>query len=317
MGSPFYAEIKKFPLLTRPVELFELISTFGGHHVFVAQDSPEDFAFGGNKVRFYEYLIPEILEKKPDFLLTSGSSFSNHVRVTAEVCYRLGIGCRLLIEDDAPADGVHSPNVARAISLGASVEYIGAFAAMLKISEYAKKLSDGGENFYHVPNAGHTPFGACAYAEFLSKALDASDGISFGEIWAPCASGTTVTGLCAGRAVLGTDAVPPVRGVAVGNTVRGAGRGIRKLILESSGTIPGYPSQPELPDIIDCGKNGYGAPDAELLSLRGHIYEKEGLLLDRTYNLNAFYGMMKTLEENPGDGNVLYVCTGGYRQLGL
>ena len=82
---------ERYQLLTKKAQILPLSEKINGHRVFMYRDDPEDFGFGGNKVRFFEYLIPEILREKPDALVTSGSMYSNHIRVTAQVAARLNI----------------------------------------------------------------------------------------------------------------------------------------------------------------------------------------------------------------------------------
>ena len=67
--------------------------------------------------------------------------------------------------------------------------------------------------------------------------------------------------------------------------------------------------------VQDCGKNDYGQPDEELLALRAKLLAQDGIQLDPTYNINAFYGMVQQLMQTPGTGDVLYINTGGYTEL--
>ena len=316
MTPDIFEGTRRFRLLTHDSAIIRLNDFYGDRRVYMYADDPEDFAGGGNKVRFYEYLIPEIIDAKPDFLLTSGSVYSNHVRVTSEVCKRLSIGCRLLIEADEPTDGDEFPNIRAARENGAEIIYIGGFAAMLKIKDYADRLRAEGLNFYHVPNAGHTPGAVRAYAGVITDAMMYLDGFDVfpSEIWLPCASGTTMAGVLGGRSALRAMGInmPDVHAVAVGGPVKGAVRGVSALLKEADGIIEGFPDVSEVPSVTDCGKNDYGHPDEELLALRAGIASSEGITLDRTYNINAFYGMKKQLEENAGCGPVLYINTGGY-----
>ncbi len=316
MTPELFPGSRKYPLLSLEPALVPLSEPCAGHRIWMYTDDPADFAFGGNKVRFYEYLIPDILDAGPDFILTSGSIYSNHARVSAAVCAKLGIGCRILVEDDRPADGQTSPNIRMAEELGAETVYIGAFAAMLKIREHAEVLRGEGRNFFHVPNAGHSPGAVRAYAGVLADALMTADGlgVSFSRVFMPCASGTTQAGIMCGAAVLRSYGVaaPPVTSTAVGGPPRAAVRGITTLLTEAGELLRGFPEIVDKPDVRDCGKNDYGRPDGELLELRRRIKENDGIELDRTYNINAFYGMLKILEAEPGDTDVLYINTGGY-----
>jgi len=308
---------EKHPLIDREPQLFKLNMTPGGHPVYMWRDDPTAFAFGGNKVRFYEYLIPEIKKEAPEIILTSGSLHSNHIRVTAEVCALLGIECILLITGDRPETDFMSTanNLSIAATLGAKLEFIGSFAAMLKIGEYASALKATGRKVFVVPNAGHTPQAIGAFADVVSDALDKLDaaGITPAHIYLPCASGTTMSGILSGLELLTRSgrAVPPATGIAVGNTPAGCAKGVRSLLRAASKLYPEEQCTAAA-DVIDCGKNDYGHPDVELLEFRRMISETEGVIIDRTYNLPAFYGMVNALEAAPGDEPVLYINTGGF-----
>lgn len=329
MSIDLFPQFEKYPLLAYEPELIKMNMRPGGHRLYAYRDRPDDFAFGGNKVRFYECLIPEIIAKKPDLLLTSGSLWSNHVRVSAEVASRLGIECQILVTDDDPGEAYfkNTNNLSLAKALGARLEFIGAFAAMMKIEEYKKTLAEAGVNFFHVPNAGHSVPAVRAYANVLASALDEMERVGErpARIFLPCASGTTMSGVLAGRECLRSAGkpMPEVTGFAVGNSPRGGARAVRSFLCETGKAGAFVPADnPALcenadfskfaPDVRDCGKNDYGRPDEELLSLRDEVKKSEDLALDPTYNVNAFYGMLKYLEDNPGSDTVLYICTGGF-----
>jgi len=317
MVNMLFPNNPKFALIDHPARLYKLNETYGGHTVWVWGDDPDGFAFGGNKVRFYEYLIPRIIDSKASTIVTSGSLYSNHVRVSAEVAKRLGLDCHLFITADKPSDEFLSAqnNVTMAEKLGAKIIYGGSFAAMLKIEEYKKQLAEVGTSYFHVPNAGHDNGAIRAYADVTVDALSKLFGLNVNpeRIFVPCASGTTAAGVMEGCALIRHEGMPApsVTAFRVGNSQKGAERGVRELLdhaLEFTGAV----SVDEPVDVRDCGKNAYGCPDDELLALRDSVYRENGLLLDRTYNINAFYGMINYLEQNPGKTDVLYIHTGGW-----
>lgn len=302
----------RYQLLTKKPQLLPLTEKINGHRIFMYRDDPEDFGFGGNKVRFFEYLIPEILKEKPDVLVTTGSMYSNHIRVTAQVATRLNMECKLFLTEDA-APEVEFGNVSLARTYGADLEYIGHFAALLKVEEYIKNIEETGKKVFWVPNGGHTAGAVRAYAGVIDETLAAleSQNVSPSTIYLPCASGTTQAGVLCGAA---RRKLPPVVAFAVANKPPKAQRGITRLIQSASDYLPqGF--EPTQVTVLDCGKNNYGHPDEELLALRARILKQDGIQLDPTYNINAFYGMVKTLEQTPGTEDVLYINTGGYTEL--
>lgn len=302
----------RYQLLTKKPQLFSLSEKINGHRIFMYRDDPEDFGFGGNKVRFYEYLIPEILKEKPDILVTSGAMHSNHVRVTAQVAARLNIPCKLFLTEEELPDPL-TGNIALAKRYGAEVQCIGRAMALLKIGEYVKMIKGEGKKAFWIPNGGHTPGAVRAYAQVMDETLEELEArkIRPTAIYLPCASGTTHAGVLCGATKRN---LPPVISFAVANTPQRAEKGITQLIRSASVYLPrGF--TPDQITIQDCGKNDYGHPDAELLALREKLIKQDQVQLDPTYNINAFYGMLQALNKMPGTGDVLYINTGGYTEL--
>lgn len=300
-----------YQLLTKKPQLLPLSERVNGHRIFMYRDNPEDFGFGGNKVRFFEYLIPEILKEAPDILVTTGSMYSNHIRVTAQVAAQLNLPCKLFLTDDAPE--ALFGNTALAKSYGAELNFIGEFAALLKVNEYVKMIEAEGKKVFLIPNGGHTPGAIRAYARVINETLEELERqkIAPTTIYLPCASGTTQAGVLCGAA---NHKLPPVISFAVANTPAKAEKGINRLIRSAAEYLPqGF--TPDKISVLNCNKDNYGHPDEELLSLRSKLMEKDGIRLDPTYNINAFYGMVQHLSQTPGTGDVLYINTGGYTEL--
>ena|SRR5690606_40966248 len=82
-----------------PLEKLERLSRQLGRSVFVKRDDITPFALGGNKVRKLEFLAADALAQGADTLVTAGAIQSNHVRQTAALAARLGLGCVALLEN--------------------------------------------------------------------------------------------------------------------------------------------------------------------------------------------------------------------------
>jgi D-cysteine desulfhydrase len=59
---------------------------------------------GGNKLRKLEYLAADALAQGADTLITAGAIQSNHVRQTAALAAKLGLGCVALLENPLGTD---------------------------------------------------------------------------------------------------------------------------------------------------------------------------------------------------------------------
>ena len=68
------------------------------------EDVNSGLAYGGNKIRKLEYLVPDILASGADTLVSIGGYQSNHTRQVAAVAAHLGLKCRLVQEKWVPWD---------------------------------------------------------------------------------------------------------------------------------------------------------------------------------------------------------------------
>ena len=66
-------------------------------------DCNAGLAYGGNKTRKLEYLVPEALAQGADTLVSIGGYQSNHTRQVAAVAAHLGMECVLVQENWVPA----------------------------------------------------------------------------------------------------------------------------------------------------------------------------------------------------------------------
>src|SRR5579872_4160254 len=60
------------------------------------EDCNSGLAFGGNKIRKLEYLVPDALAQGCDTLVSIGGVQSNHTRQVAAVAAKLGLKCHLV-----------------------------------------------------------------------------------------------------------------------------------------------------------------------------------------------------------------------------
>ena len=79
--------------------LDRLSGHLGGARVWAKrEDVNSGLAFGGNKTRKLEYIVPDVLASGADTLVSIGGVQSNHTRQVAAVAAHLGLKCRLVQE---------------------------------------------------------------------------------------------------------------------------------------------------------------------------------------------------------------------------
>src|SRR5207344_623502 len=96
------ADFPRYPLLFGPSPvhpLDRLSDHLGGARIWAKrEDVNSGLAFGGNKIRKLEYIVPDVLAAGADTLVSIGGVQSNHTRQVAAVAAHLGLGCRLVQE---------------------------------------------------------------------------------------------------------------------------------------------------------------------------------------------------------------------------
>ena len=88
-----------------PIEkLSRLTAHLGGEVEIFAkrEDCNSGLAFGGNKLRKLEYIVPDAIASNADTLVSIGGVQSNHTRMVAAVAAKIGMKCRLIQESWVP-----------------------------------------------------------------------------------------------------------------------------------------------------------------------------------------------------------------------
>src|SRR6195952_1825495 len=113
-----------------PIEhLPRLTAHLGGDVLIYAkrEDCNSGLAYGGNKLRKLEYIVPDAIASGADTLVSIGGVQSNHTRMVAAVAAKIGMKCRLIQEawvphEDAVYDRVG--NILLSRIMGADVQLV-------------------------------------------------------------------------------------------------------------------------------------------------------------------------------------------------
>ena len=88
-----------------PIEKLDRLGKHLGGRVEIyakREDCNSGLAFGGNKLRKLEYIVPDAIASNADTLVSIGGVQSNHTRQVAAVAAKLGMKCRLVQESWVP-----------------------------------------------------------------------------------------------------------------------------------------------------------------------------------------------------------------------
>ena len=125
-------KFERYPLMFGPTpieKLGRLSEALGGEVEIWAKrdDCNSGLAFGGNKLRKLEYIVPDAIASNADTLVTIGGIQSNHTRQVAAVAAKLGMKCRLVQESWVPfEDAVYDRvgNILMSRVMGAEIEFV-------------------------------------------------------------------------------------------------------------------------------------------------------------------------------------------------
>jgi 1-aminocyclopropane-1-carboxylate deaminase len=125
-------KFERYPLTFGPThieKLARLTQHLGGEVELYAkrEDCNSGLAFGGNKLRKLEYIIPDAIASNADTLVSIGGVQSNHTRMVAAVAAKIGMKCRLVQESWVPhEDAVYDRvgNILLSRIMGADVRLV-------------------------------------------------------------------------------------------------------------------------------------------------------------------------------------------------
>ncbi|WNG79834.1 1-aminocyclopropane-1-carboxylate deaminase [Mycobacterium sp. ITM-2016-00316] len=323
-------DFQRYPLTfgPSPVHPLRRLSQFlGGAEIWAKrEDVNAGLAYGGNKTRKLEYLIPEALDQGADTLVSIGGVQSNHTRQVAAVAASLGLKAVLVQEKwvDWP-DSVNDKvgNILLSRIMGADVR--------LDPSGFGIGFKDSWQNAIEdVKRAGGTPYpipagasdhrlGGLGFAHWAYEVQQQEQdlGIFFDTIVVCTVTGSTQAGMIAGfagqdrpRRIIGIDASATLEKTRAQveriarNTAEliGLGRDLRDdeiTVLEGwAGELYGIPVQ----STIDA------------ITLTGRL---EGVILDPVYEGKSMAGLIDLVQSGQigPTSTVLYAHLGGQPAL--
>jgi len=305
----------KLMSLPTPLEHASQLSKVLGVNVYFKRDDVMELALGGNKARKLEFLIGDVIKKKCDLVITTGSIYSNHVRLTSAAAKKFGLDVLLIIRGKRPKK--LKGNLLLNSLFGAQMEFCDVEEEEVEgiMEERAKELRDAGKSPYVIPPGGACPIGVLGYVnaafEIVSQAL--SRGIKVDYIVHSTGSGATQAGLVIGLKLAGCNA--KVLGVSCGDPKEYVEEKALRLVKDTArllnANIDVTRNDVIVFDEYVCG--GYGVVTREVVEAIKYACRTEGLLLDPVYTAKAFIGLMNLAKEGriPRGSNVVFVHTGG------
>jgi 1-aminocyclopropane-1-carboxylate deaminase len=321
------AKFERYPLTfgPTPIEKLSRLSAHlgGGVEIYAKrEDCNSGLAFGGNKIRKLEYIIPEAIAAGADTLVTIGGVQSNHTRQVAAVAAKLGMKCRLVQESWVPfPDAVYDRvgNILMSRVMGAEIELVDDGFDIGIRESWARAIEDvkakGGVPYAIPAGASVHKFGGLGFVGFAEevRAQEAAMGVRFDYIIVCTVTGSTHAGMLVGFAkdgraqrVIGIDASGTLEQTRA--QVLDIARNTANLVGLGSGI-----ADDDLVLIPDYAYPAYGVPSEETNAAIRLCARTEGMMTDPVYEGKSMQGMMDLVQKGyfPAGSKVLYAHLGG------
>ena len=320
-------KFERYPLTfgPTPIEKLHRLSEYLGGRVEIyakREDCNSGLAFGGNKIRKLEYIVPDALASNADTLVTIGGVQSNHTRQVAAVAAKVGMKCRLVQESWVPfEDAVYDRvgNILMSRVMGAEIELVNEGFDIGIRESWERAIEDvkakGGKPYPIPAGASVHKLGGLGFVGFAEevRAQEAELGFKFDYIIVCTVTGSTHAGMLVGfakdgrsRNVIGIDASGTLDQTRA--QVLDIARNTAQLV-ELGREI----TDDDLVLIGDYAYPAYGVPSTETNDAIRLAARMEGMMTDPVYEGKSMQGMIDLVrkEHFSAGSKILYAHLGG------
>ncbi len=324
------ADFPRHPLTFGPSPVHplpRLTAHLGGAQIWAKrEDCNSGLAYGGNKVRKLEYLVPDALAQGADTLVSIGGVQSNHTRQVAAVAASLGLKAVLVQEawvdwPDSVNDRVGNILLSRV--MGAEVRLDPSGFDIGFRDSWTQALDDvrerGGVPYGIPAGASDHPLGGLGFANWAYEVeqQEAELGVFFDTIVVCTVTGSTHAGMIAGFA--GQDRPRRVIGIDASATLDKTRDQVARIARRTADLIELGRDlrEDEITVLEGWAGDLYGIPvesTLEAMRLTGRL---EGVILDPVYEGKSMAGLIDLVSSGDigKDSTVLYAHLGGQPAL--
>jgi 1-aminocyclopropane-1-carboxylate deaminase len=324
------AEFPRHPLTFGPSplqHLRRLTQHLGGAQVWAKrEDVSSGLAYGGNKVRKLEYIVPDVLASGADTLVSIGGYQSNHTRQVAAVAAHLGLKARLVQEkwvpwDDPVGDKVGNILLSRMMGADSRLDDAG-FDIGVRDSwknALAEVAASGGKPYPIPAGASEHPLGGLGFANWAFELAEQEKalGIAFDTIIVCTVTGSTHAGMIAGFAALEdlTGVKRRVLGIDASATLDKTTAQVTRIARNTAALIElGRDLRDDEIQVLEGWAGDlYGIPVESTMEAIALGAELEAMITDPVYEGKSLAGLIDLVQsgEIPKSSNVLYAHLGG------
>jgi 1-aminocyclopropane-1-carboxylate deaminase len=324
------ADFPRYPLTFGPSPvhpLRRLSAHLGGAEVWMKrEDVSSGLAYGGNKVRKLEYIVPDVLASGADTLVSIGGVQSNHTRQVAAVAAHLGLKAVLVQEawvdwPDSVNDRVGNIMLSRIMGAEVRLDSSG-FDIGIRDS-WQQALADvearGGRPYGIPAGASEHHLGGLGFANWAYEVeqQERELGVFFDTIIVCTVTGSTHAGMIAGFA--GQERPRRVIGIDASATLAKTTEQVARIARHTAQLIDlGRDLRDDEITVLEgWAGDYYGIPVESTLDAIRLTGSLEGVILDTVYEGKSMAGMIDLIAsgEIPRDSTVLYAHLGGQQAL--
>ena len=323
-------DFPRYPLTFGPSpvhQLKRLSDHLGGAQVWAKrEDVNSGLAFGGNKTRKLEYIVPDVLASGADTLVSIGGYQSNHTRQVAAVAAHLGMKCRLVQErwvpwEDPVNDKVGNILLSRMMGADSRLDDSG-FDIGIRDSwkQALQEVEEAGGVPYPIPaGASEHHLGGLGFANWAFELVEQEKelGVFFDTIVVCTVTGSTHAGMIAGFAALEelTGVRRRVLGIDASATLEKTRDQVSRIARHTAQLIGvGRDLREDEIQVLE-GWAGelYGLPVGSTMEAMALGAQLEGMITDPVYEGKSLAGLVDLVQEGdiPRDSTVLYAHLGG------
>ena len=311
--------------------LDRLTAHLGGAEVWAKrEDVSSGLAYGGNKIRKLEYIVPDVLASGADTLVSIGGVQSNHTRQVAAVAAHLGLKARLVQEkwvpwDDPVNDKVGNILLSRMMGADLRLDPSGFDIGIRQSWEEAlREVEDSGGTPYPIPaGASEHPLGGLGFANWAFEVAEQekSLGVHFDTVVVCTVTGSTHAGMIAGFAAL--ESLTGVRrrviGIDASATLDKTRDQVTRIARHTAELIElGRDLRDDEIELLE-GWAGelYGLPVDSTMEAMRLGAQLEAMITDPVYEGKSLAGLIDLVRDGeiPRDSTVLYAHLGGQQAL--
>jgi len=329
-GIQKYPRVNLIHLPTPFRKLENLTDELAGPEIYVKRDDLTGLAFGGNKSRKLEFIVPDMLAKKADVVVTWAALQSNWAMQTAAAARRFGIRPVLVLFKRYDLPEEYDGNMLLDYILDAEIRIkepirdknVKTEDYLAVVEDVAEELRCRGHNPYVISVGGSKvlgsmtlPLGAISYVNAFAEMLEQTKAACFEPDYVvhSTGSGATQAGLVVGAKFLAEKT--KIVGISVSDEKTSFAKDIMDIAAKTQKAL-GLGPKVKPDDVIvfdEYIKDGYGIVNKEVADVIRLVFTREGIVLDPVYTSKAFVGLMDLIKKGyfKRSDKVVFFHTGG------